>query len=110
MEFIMMFMDCPQPGLDVIFRIINAAIRLICLFVPILLIIFGSLDMAKCVIAGKEDEMKKFQNAFIKRLLYAAVVFLIPFIVTFVTGFLANNGEGTIENTNDWRQCLDAFQ
>ena len=49
--------------------------------VPVLLILFGTLDFFKAVIAGKEDEMKKAQKTFIKRVIVGVAVFLIPVII-----------------------------
>lgn len=51
------------------------------IIVPILVIIFGMLDFAKAVIVGKEDEMKKAQNTFIKRLVIGVAFFFIPIFV-----------------------------
>ena len=65
----------------------------------ILLIIFGTLDLAKAVIAGKEDEMKAAQKLLIKRLIYAVAVFLVATIVVVVMG-LVNEG-----NDSAWWAC-----
>lgn len=49
--------------------------------VPGLIILLGTLDFLKAVLAGKEDEMKKAQSTFIKRLIIGVAVFLVPVIV-----------------------------
>ena len=49
-----------DSDLLVIFRLLASVVNLIKIFVPVLLILFGTLDLAKAVIAGKEDEMKKW--------------------------------------------------
>ena len=49
--------------------------------VPVLVIVLGALDLAKAVIASKEDEMKKAQTTFIKRVILGVVVFLVPLLV-----------------------------
>lgn len=100
----MLFLACTVAGLDTVFGLLRAVLNLIRIFVPILLLIFGTLDLAKAIIAGKEDEMKKFQSALIKRILYAAVVFLIPTFVLFITDFLATNGVD--EANSNWKDCL----
>ena len=46
--------------------------------VPILLVLYGTLDFFKAVTAGKEDEMKKAQKTFVKRLIIGVAIFLIP--------------------------------
>jgi len=51
------------------------------ILVPIIIIVFGMLDFGKAVIASKEDEMRKAQATFIKRVLIGVVVFFVPAIV-----------------------------
>lgn len=51
------------------------------IIVPILVICLGMFDFAKAVISSKEDQMKKAQTTFVKRLLIAVCVFLIPTII-----------------------------
>lgn len=43
--------------------------------VPLTLIILGSIDLIKSITGGKEDEIKKGQQVFIKRLIAGALVF-----------------------------------
>ena len=64
--------------------VIHMIIMLIQFGVPLLLIIFGMLDLGKAVIASKEDEIKKGQQMFIKRLIAAVIVFFVIAVVKFV--------------------------
>lgn len=63
--------------------------------IPVLLIFFGMLDLGKAVMAQKEDEIKKGQQMFIKRLVTAAIVFLVFFVVQLVVG-LVSTDEGVM--------------
>lgn len=51
---------------------------------PVIVIILGILDFIKAIGADKEDEMKRAQKKFIKRLVAAALVFIIPLILEFI--------------------------
>lgn len=51
---------------------------------PILAIILSILDFIKAIAASSEDEMKKAQGKFIKRLIVAALLFLVPLIINFL--------------------------
>ena len=62
------------------------------IFAPILLIIFGMIDLAKGITSGKEDEMKKGQATFVKRLGVALLLFFIVTIVRLVLNLLASDG------------------
>lgn len=69
---------------------INGYMTGIRILVPIALIAFGMLDFSKAVFAGKEDEMKKAQSTFIKRLIIGIVIFFVPTIVNFILNFMNN--------------------
>lgn len=71
-----------------IVSVIQMIVTLIKIGVPILLIVFGMLDLGKSVMAQKEDEIKKGQQLFIKRLISAAIVFFVVTIVQFIVGLL----------------------
>ena len=68
----------------VLINLVHILYMAILVGVPVLLIFFGMLDLGKAVIAQKEDEIKKGQQLFVKRLITAALVFLVFVIVTTV--------------------------
>ena len=51
---------------------------------PVLVIIFGIMDFIKAIAAQNEDEMKKAQSRFIRRLIVAALVFIVPFLIEYI--------------------------
>lgn len=63
---------------------INNIFRWVKYILPVIVIIMGILDFVKAIAAGKEDEMKKAQGSFTKRLIAAALVFIIPLIIEFI--------------------------
>lgn len=69
-------------------------IMLIQIVVPVLLIIWGMLDLGKAVMAQKDDEIKKGQQTFVKRLVAAAIVFFIVTIVGLAVKLVAPKNEG----------------
>lgn len=74
-------------------------VRWIKYIIPVAVMVLGILDFIKAISAGKDDEMKKAQGNFIKRLIAAALIFIIPLIIEFVLdkmGF-ASNGCGIID-------------
>lgn len=72
--------------------------------VPIVLIIMGSLDLFKGITAQKEDDIKKGQKIFIKRLIYAAIIFFVIIIVKFLISIVADATDSS--NMSD---CIDCF-
>ena len=83
-------------------KMIKLIITIIHIGVPILLIIFGMIDLAKGVIGQKEDEIAKGQKIFIKRLITALLVFIVIFAVKISVRFVSENSESIIS-------CLDCF-
>lgn len=75
-----------QPVPVQLTNITSTIVTAIQIAVPIMLIIWGMLDFGKAVAAGKDDEIKKAQGLFTKRLVAAIIVFLVVVIVRFVLG------------------------
>ncbi len=84
-------------------RLTSLVVDLIKIGVPVLLIIFGMLDLGKAVMAQKEDEIKKSQQMFFKRLLSAALVFFVFVIVELVFNIVARDEKAGIWN------CVNCF-
>lgn len=76
--------------------VVSTIVMIVKIVVPILLIIFGMLDLAKAVIASKEDEIKKAQMTFVKRLIAAVIVFFVVSLVQVVIRFVAGNDEDSV--------------
>lgn len=102
MEFLQVLYEC--SGVNVPDKIVNIVATLITLIkfgVPVLLIIFGMLDLGKAVVASKEDEIKKGQQMFIKRVIAAVLVFFVITVVQLVVGLADDN--------NDSWSCIKTF-
>ncbi len=82
--------------------IISTVVTIIKIAVPILLIIFGMLDLGKAVVASKEDEIKKGQQLFIKRAISAVIVFFVIQVVQIIVRFVSGN-DATVAN------CFNCF-
>lgn len=78
--------------------LVSTIILIIQIAIPVLLIVFGMLDLGKAVVANKEDEIKKSQQLFIKRLISAALVFLVVFVVKILLNIIAPADKDTIWN------------
>ena len=70
-------------GTKVVFTLIQWGI-------PLVLIVLCTIDMFKAMASGDEKKTKEVQSVSIRRLIYAVVAFLIPFIIDLVFGFIGN--------------------
>ena len=94
--------------------VLSTVVTIIKIGVPILLIVFGMLDLGKAVIASKEDEIKSAQKMLIKRAIYAVAIFFVVLIVNLVFSLLGsagtdsqgnNLGEQGMSWTTCWKQA-----
>lgn len=97
---------------NVLFNVVSTIITGIKIVVPILLIIWGMLDFAKSVVAKKEEDIKKYQKAFVSRLISALIVFLIVFVVQLAVNLVSGvedqtNTDGT--TVSDIWSCSKKF-
>ena len=58
--------------------------------------------------AGKEDEIKSAQKLAIKRVVYAVIVFLVPWLVNVAMGLLVNTDSP--ETGNASQEAMTAWQ
>lgn len=85
--------------------IFNAAlfvIRIIQIAVPFALVIWGSLDFFKALIAGDEKEMKMKRKPFIGRLVAAIIILILPWLVKLIAKQVAGS-----DDTNNFWKCYD---
>ncbi len=75
------------------------------ILVPIALIVFGSIDFGKAVIASKDDEIKKSAKALIMRVIAGVIIFFVPTILSFVVSIFDKDNiyNGTFTNCT---QCM----
>ncbi len=79
---------------------VHTIVIIIKIVVPVILIIFGMIDFLKAVTAAKEDEIKKGQQTFIKRLIAAVLVFFIVQIVQIVIRFVSSSNTNVVNCFN----------
>lgn len=88
----------PNVAIDVkIANTVHTVIVAIKVVVPILLVIYGMLDLFKGIMAQKEDEIKKGQQIFIKRLISGAIIFFVISIVQLLVSFVGNDDGGLMD-------------
>jgi hypothetical protein len=95
-------------GLLPIVKVIRKGVfPLIQLIIPIGLIILGTVDLGKAVIASDDKEVKAAQSRLIKRFIYAALVFFVVTLVSALMNLVANGGDDAGDTTS-WSSCWNA--
>lgn len=72
--------------------------------VPVILVILGIIDFVKAIMSQKDDEIKRGQNVFIKRLVTGVLIFFIVVIVKLLVSLLA-----TDKDSKNILSCIDCF-
>lgn len=91
--------DDPSSTLVQVIALVRFILNIICIAVPIIMILMGTIDLFKAVTAGKDDDIKKKQKALITRIIAGVLVFLVPTIVMLIMSLLGAGG--------NWKTCWD---
>lgn len=89
-------------------KIIRLIISIIQWSVPLILIVLGTVDMFKTIVKADENATKEAQSTFFKRLLYAIIIFIVPFLVRFVLNIVSDNikNDGSdLTSAEAWVEC-----
>lgn len=77
-------------GTAFIWEFVGQLLRIFKIVIPILVIIFGMIDLGKAVVASKDDEIKKAAKSLGFRAAAAVLIFFIPSLVGFVISLAGN--------------------
>ncbi len=102
----MNFLDIDCTELIPIIKLVRTILSLIQIGIPIILIVLGTLDLGKAVVASKDEEIKKAQTMLLKRFIYAVAIFFVVILVKFIFDTISTNGSDT-ENAANWFDCWD---
>ena len=91
--------------MQMIMGIVITILDIIKFIVPIVLIIFCTIDIFKIIVSKKEDEIKKLRKDVLMKIVYCIIIYLIPFIVPFILKFVSNIIP--MEYDDSWKNCWD---
>ena len=88
-------------------KIVSIIYKVIQVAIPVVLVIMGSIDLIKGITASKEDDIKKGQQMFIKRLIAAVLIFFVFVVVKFLISLVADNdSKRTAVKIMDCAECF----
>jgi len=80
-----------------VWQVLGIILTIFKIVIPLLIIIFGMIDLGKAVVASKDDEIKKAIKSLALRAVAGIVIFFIPTLVRvifgMVSGFESDNYE-----------------
>ena len=97
--------DGPCSKLKSPLKFISYVLLIVKIVIPLLLIVFGIIDLFKAVTGGKDGEISKSLKSFMFRLIAGVAIFFIPTIISFV--FSLVDGFDQVESEfNICQKCI----
>ena len=78
-----------------IWRFIGNIINILQIAIPVIIVLLGTIDLGKAVMAGEDKKIKEAQKMLLMRLIYGVAIFFIVVIVQIIFGLVADQGAST---------------
>lgn len=97
-----------NEDMQMIFEIVIKVLEVVRFLIPIILIIFCTIDIFKIIVSKKEDEIKKLRKDVFMKIIYAVIIYLIPVLVPFVLGIF--DRLFPMDYDDSWRSCWELVE
>ncbi len=95
-NLIYLAVDCSSPEFDQLFNILHTAYFLILVTIPVGLIIFGTIDLAKAIMSSKkEDDITAAKDKLKNKFLALVLVLLLHFFILTVLSVIAPDSQNS---------------
>ncbi len=84
------FEPCQEEDVLKVLRVVGYIIYVAKIVIPLLLIVMGSIDFGKAVIASDDKAMKDAGGTLLRRFIAAVIIFLLPTILNLLLGLVDN--------------------
>ena len=91
------------------FKIVGIIIYIAKILAPLILIILGSIDLAKAAVAGEEKATSEALQTLLRRLIIGIVIFLIPTAIKLLISMVSGAGDMLDENNLSYKYCTDCL-
>lgn len=94
-----------NSDMQLVFGIIVSLFDLIRFIIPIVLIVLCTVDIFKIIVSKKEDEIKKLRKEVVMKVVYAIIIYLLPFLIPMF--FRLANSIIPFDYNDEWKECWD---
>lgn len=98
---------CNETRVARTLKFLGILITLVKIFVPLLIIVLGSIDFGKAMIDGKGDDIPKKVPVLVKRFITGVIIFLVPSVIDFLFGVIDTYSDTMAQYENCWTCLLD---
>ena len=107
LDLVQMLSYCSD--LKPIINLVKAVLGIIQFGIPIILVLLGTIDLGKAVMSSDDKEVKAAQGRFIKRCIYAVMVFFVVFLVNLIMKIVSGTDvNGNETDAKSWYECWQA--
>ena len=89
-----------------IWQIVGYILLAFKIIIPIILIIYGIIDLGKAVVGSKEDDIKKAVKQLAFRVIAGVVIFLIPTLISVIMGLVSNFNTTAKNDFDEFKECI----
>lgn len=91
-----------------IWQFLGHIVNILQIAIPVIIVLLGTIDLGKAVMAGDDKKIKEAQKMLLMRLIYGVAVFFVITIVQIVFGLVGDVGEeDTTENSG--KTCFNCI-
>ena len=89
-----------------IWKFLGYIVNILQIAIPVIIVLLGTLDLGKAVMAGEDKKIKEAQKMLIMRLVYGVAVFFVITIVQIVFGLVGSVGEEDTTTSSGGQKCF----
>ncbi len=94
--------------MQMVLGVIISLLDILNFLIPVILIIFCTIDIFKIIVSKKEDEIKKLRKDVMMKIIYAVIIYLVPFLVPFFLKIV--NNLLPMNYDDSWQQCWNTVK
>lgn len=82
-------------GSEPIWIFIGNVVNILQIAIPVIIVLLGTIDLGKAVMAGEDKKIKEAQKMLLMRLIYGVAVFFVVVVVQVIFGLVGKQGATT---------------
>ena len=96
-------------GLGNIVALVKSILNIALILIGVVLVVLVIIDIAKAIIASEEKEVKGYQKAAIRRVIYFVIIFFVVTVINVIFNLVGKYGDDEITGSNNenlnWVDC-----
>lgn len=89
-----------------IWNFLGQIVKVLQIVIPVIIILLGTIDLGKAVMAGDDKKIKESQKMLIMRLVYGVAIFFVVVIVRVVFGLVGDKANPTSNSSAVCFKCV----